>query len=142
MTETRDVQDLVAASANGDEGAWAELVARYTPLVLAVTRRFELSRADAADVNQTVWLKLVEHLGRLREPAALPMWIATTTRHECIRLQRVSRTTRSFDPLDAAGEAYRAASATTGRSTTTCCGRNACRRCGTGSPRCHRAAAS
>jgi RNA polymerase sigma factor (sigma-70 family) len=96
------IEELVVASAGGDQDAWSELVSRYTPLVLSVARRFELSGADAADVNQTVWLRLVEHLDRIREPAALPMWIARTTRHECIRLQRVSRMTRSFDPLDAA----------------------------------------
>jgi RNA polymerase sigma factor (sigma-70 family) len=105
------VEVLVARAARGDEDAWAELVARYTPLVAAVINGFELSRADAADVNQTVWLRLVEHLDRLRQPAALPMWMAKTTRHECIRLQRTSRRSRPFDPLDAADEGHWSASA-------------------------------
>jgi RNA polymerase sigma factor (sigma-70 family) len=99
------VELLTARAADGDEDAWAHLVARYTPLVVAVINRFGLSRADAADVNQTVWLRVVEHLGRLRVPAALPTWIAKTTRHECIRLLRVSQRTRPFDPLDGGGEA-------------------------------------
>jgi RNA polymerase sigma factor (sigma-70 family) len=98
------VEVLVARAARGDDDAWAQLVRRHTPLVLAVISRFELNRADAADVNQTVWLRLVEHLDRLREPAALPRWIAKTTRHECIRLMRASGRTRPFDPLDTAGE--------------------------------------
>jgi RNA polymerase sigma factor (sigma-70 family) len=98
------VDVLVARAAGGDEDAWAQLVAQYTPLVVAVIKRFELNRADAADVNQTVWLRMVEHLDRLRDPSALPMWIAKTTRHECIRLLRASWRTRPFDPLDAAGE--------------------------------------
>jgi RNA polymerase sigma factor (sigma-70 family) len=101
----------VAAAVRGDEDAWAALVARYTPLVWGVVRRFRLDRADAADVNQTVWLRLVEHLPRLREPAALPMWIAKTTRHECLRVLRASRNTLAMDPLDVAGEAYWARSA-------------------------------
>src|ERR1019366_2937010 len=33
----------------------------------------------------------VEQIGSLREPAALPGWLATTTRHECLRILRVTR---------------------------------------------------
>jgi RNA polymerase sigma factor (sigma-70 family) len=96
------VANLVAAAARGEQEAWARLVTRYTPLVVAIINRFQLSRADAADVNQTVWLRVVENLDRLREPAALPMWIAKTTRHECIRQRRSSQRTLPFDPLAAA----------------------------------------
>ncbi|WP_230394347.1 RNA polymerase sigma factor [Plantactinospora alkalitolerans] len=95
---------LVSAAAGGDELAWAELVRRYTPLVLSVIRAHRLDRTDAADVNQTVWLRLVEHLGRVREPAALASWLATTTRRECYRLLRVGRRTQPFDPYDDAVE--------------------------------------
>ncbi|MEQ4303638.1 sigma-70 family RNA polymerase sigma factor [Plantactinospora sp. B6F1] len=91
---------LVSAAANGDEFAWTELVRRYAPLVLSVIRAHRLNRTDAADVNQTVWLRLVEHLGRVREPAALATWLATTARRECYRLVRVGRRTQPFDPLD------------------------------------------
>jgi RNA polymerase sigma factor (sigma-70 family) len=96
------VAELVCAAAGGDERAWVELVRRYTPLVLSVIRSYGLDRADAADVNQTVWLRLVEHLDRLRErePAALAAWLATTARRECYRLLRVGRRTQPFDPYD------------------------------------------
>ncbi|ROT27109.1 sigma-70 family RNA polymerase sigma factor [Micromonospora sp. HM5-17] len=99
---------LVSAASRGDEHAWAELVRRHTPLVLAVIRAHRLDRADAADVNQTVWLRLVEHLGRVREPAALAAWLITTTRRECYRLLRAGRRTRPFDPHDETVEAHRA----------------------------------
>lgn len=91
---------LVAAASAGDERAWDELVRRYTPLVLSVIRSYGMSRADAADVNQTVWLRLVEHLNRLREPNALSGWLATTARRECYRLLRAGRRTQPFDPYD------------------------------------------
>jgi RNA polymerase sigma factor (sigma-70 family) len=55
-----------------------------------VARGHRLSEADAADVSQTVWLRLVESLPRLREPAAVAGWLTTTTRHECLRLLRRS----------------------------------------------------
>jgi RNA polymerase sigma factor (sigma-70 family) len=95
------VESLVSAAGGGDEDAWAALVARYTPLVWGVVRSFQLDRADAADINQTVWLRLVENLHRLREPAALPMWIAKTTRHECLRTLRRDRNAWAVDPLEA-----------------------------------------
>jgi RNA polymerase sigma factor (sigma-70 family) len=43
---------------------------------------------DAEDVSGDVWLRLVANLGSLRDPAALPGWIATTTRRECLQLLR------------------------------------------------------
>lgn len=97
---------LVASAARGDEAAWAALVDRYTPLVLSVIRAHGLSRADAADVNQTVWLRLVEHLDRLAQPAALAGWLATTTRRECYRQLRIGRRTQPFDPYDDSAEAH------------------------------------
>ncbi|MCW3843625.1 sigma-70 family RNA polymerase sigma factor [Micromonospora yasonensis] len=99
MTD-RSTTSLVAAAADGDESAWAGLVHRYTPLVYSVIRSYGLSRADAADINQTVWLRLVEHVGRVRSPQALATWLATTTRRECYRLSRLGRRTQPFDPHD------------------------------------------
>jgi RNA polymerase sigma factor (sigma-70 family) len=102
--------DLVTAAGTGDEQAWGELVDRFAPLVHSVIRSYGLNRADAADVNQTVWLRLVEHLSRLREPTALAGWLATTTRHECYRLLRLGRRTQPFDPHDESVDAHVAAS--------------------------------
>ncbi|WP_433796989.1 RNA polymerase sigma factor [Actinoplanes sp. CA-252034] len=99
MNESFDVTDLVAAAANGDEAAWESLVTRFTPLVASVAHGFRLHGTDVDDVAQTVWLRLLEHLGGLREPRALPMWIITTTRNECLRQVRASRRTRPYDPL-------------------------------------------
>ncbi|GHJ16101.1 RNA polymerase sigma factor [Micromonospora sp. AKA38] len=104
---------LVTAAAGGDESAWVELVRRYTPLVYSVIRSYDLSRADAADVNQTVWLRLVEQLSRVRDPQALASWLATTTRRECYRLSRLGRRTQLFDPYDDALDAYHGFSRTT-----------------------------
>jgi RNA polymerase sigma factor (sigma-70 family) len=100
------VTSLIAAAAGGDEAAWAELVRRYTPLVYSVIRAYDLGRADAADVNQTVWLRLVEQLGRVREPEALPGWLVTTTRRECYRVSRLSRRSQPVDPYDDSLESY------------------------------------
>ena len=86
MRDDLSVADLVARAAGSDESAWNELVDRFAPLVWSICVRYQLSRADIEDVGQTVWLRLVEHLGKLREPAALPGWLATTTHRECLRV--------------------------------------------------------
>jgi RNA polymerase sigma factor (sigma-70 family) len=80
------VRALVARARNGDKQAWDALVERYAPLIWSICRRHRLGRVDADDVGQSVWLRLVDQLDRVREPAALPGWIATTTRRECVRV--------------------------------------------------------
>jgi RNA polymerase sigma factor (sigma-70 family) len=84
------VTALVSRAADHDPQAWDELIERYIPLVWSICVRYQLSSHDTEDVSQSVWLLLVEHLGSLREPAALPGWLATTTRRECLRVLRVS----------------------------------------------------
>jgi len=84
------VTALVTQAAEGDQSAWDEIVERYGPLVWSICRRYRLDRADTDDVAQNVWLRLVEQLSALREPAALPGWLATTTQRECLRVLRVN----------------------------------------------------
>ena len=82
------VTGLVTRARNGDPQAWDQLVDRYSPLVWSICRRHRLEAADAHDAAQTVWLNLVDHLDSLRDPAALPGWLATTTQRECGRILR------------------------------------------------------
>jgi RNA polymerase sigma factor (sigma-70 family) len=103
MHQPPEVEQLVEAARAGDAAAWDALVDRYLPLVTAVIRRLRLSPADADDVNQTVWLRLVEHLDGLREPRALPGWLATTARHEGLRL--IKRRSRDL-PVDPGGATF------------------------------------
>lgn len=98
MADASGVSRLVRESASGNEAAWIELVRRYSPLVMAVTRSYQLTAEDAQDVSQTVWLRLVEHLAKLREPEALPGWIAITTQRECGRQLRRGRRMLPVDP--------------------------------------------
>jgi len=85
------VTGLVTRARNGDKQAWDALVERYAPLIWSICRRHGLDYADAEDVAQSVWLMLVNRLGTLRDPAALPGWLATTTRRECGRVLRATR---------------------------------------------------
>ena len=76
---------LVRRAAAGDQTAWYEIVDRYAQLVWSICIRFGLSGEDVDNVSQRVWLLLVESIGSLREPAALPGWLAKTTENECLR---------------------------------------------------------
>jgi RNA polymerase sigma factor (sigma-70 family) len=92
MGDDPSVPRLAMPARNGDKQAWDAIVERYAPLVWAICRRHRLSHADADDVGQIVWLRLVDQLAAIREPAALAGWLATTTQRECRRVLRQGRT--------------------------------------------------
>jgi RNA polymerase sigma factor (sigma-70 family) len=91
MRDDQSVIALVTRAAGDDQQAWDELIERYAPLVWAICTRYRLSSHDIEDVGQSVWLLLVAQLGKLREPAALPGWLATTTKRECLRVVTATR---------------------------------------------------
>jgi len=84
------VTDLVTRASTGDKQAWDALVERYAPLIWSICGKYRLSRADAEDVGQNVWLRLAGQLDKIRHPAALPGWLATTTSRECGRVLRTA----------------------------------------------------
>ncbi len=86
---TIGLEALIRAANDGDDAAWGSIVDRFSGLVWATARAHRLSNADAADVVQTTWLRLVEHLDRIHNPDGLGAWLATTARHECLRLIRL-----------------------------------------------------
>jgi RNA polymerase sigma factor (sigma-70 family) len=102
MPEASPIAGLLAAAARADQSAWDEIVERYSPMLVSVVSRFRLNPAQVDDIAQTVWLRLVEHLGSLREPEALPGWIATTARRESLR---VLANERRSSPMSAVTEA-------------------------------------
>jgi RNA polymerase sigma factor (sigma-70 family) len=83
--------DLVLRARKGDSDSWDALVERFAPLIWSICRRYPLGRADAEDVGQYVWLRLVDHLDAIHDPAALPGWLVTTTQRECLRALRAAR---------------------------------------------------
>ena len=100
MRDDPSVIALVTRAANSDQDAWNEIIERYAPLVWSICTRYQLNNQDIEDVGQTVWLLLVEQLGKLREPAALPGWLATTTQRECLRALTAARRTADAGTLD------------------------------------------
>ncbi|MFE9025545.1 RNA polymerase sigma factor [Streptomyces iakyrus] len=94
-----DAGALVRAAADGDAAAWKALVEGLSPLVWSVVRAHRLSDADAHEVYQTAWFRFAQHLGRIREPGKAGAWLASTARHECLKVIRNSqRLTLTDDP--------------------------------------------
>ena len=83
--ESTDVARLVRRAAEGDLNAWERLVDQYARLIWSITGEFKLVESDAADVAQTTWLRLLEHIDRIEYPARVGSWLAATARHECLR---------------------------------------------------------
>ena len=86
--EAERVAGLVAAAAAGDETAWSRLVDHFAGLVWSVIRGYRISTADSADVSQTTWMRLAEHIHKVREPERIGAWLATTAGRECLRMIR------------------------------------------------------
>jgi RNA polymerase sigma factor (sigma-70 family) len=95
------VTDLVTRARDGDEQAWDALVERYAPMIWSICRRYRLGGADAEDVAQAVWLRLVGQLASIRDPAAIGAWLATTTTRECWRVAGAAPPRTAGPGLDA-----------------------------------------
>lgn len=90
---------LFRAAADGDAGAWKALVEGLSPLVWSVVRAHGLSDSDGHEVYQTTWFRFAQHLKRIREPDKVGSWLATTARHECLKVLRAaSRLSPTGDP--------------------------------------------
>jgi RNA polymerase sigma factor (sigma-70 family) len=85
ISDAAVIESIVRRAAAGDMRAWDRLVDQYGRLLWAITSEFRLVESDAADVVQTTWLRLLEHIDRIEQPARVGSWLAATARHECLR---------------------------------------------------------
>src|ERR1700709_310343 len=80
-----EIAQLTQRAAAGDQAAWNELINRYSRLLWSIAGQHRPSPADAADVFQTTWMRLVENIDRIADPERVGAWLATTARRECLR---------------------------------------------------------
>jgi RNA polymerase sigma factor (sigma-70 family) len=91
MASTLSDSQLVARCRAGDQGAWSELVERFSRYVYAIAvQAFRLPEADAEDIFQEVFARAYQHLDKLRDDAAVKPWLAQLTRRLCIDRLRAS----------------------------------------------------
>jgi RNA polymerase sigma-70 factor, ECF subfamily len=82
---------LVTAAQAGDRQAFGELYRLYGRMVHGILLA-RVPGSDVDDLTQEVFLRGLERLGSLREPAAFGGWIATIARHAASdRLRRAPR---------------------------------------------------
>ena len=79
---------LVRRASDGDERAWADLIARYDRLVRHVVRAHGIDSATSEDIVQVTWCRAVQNLDRVRQPERLGAWLASTARNECLHVLR------------------------------------------------------
>lgn len=101
-----DTTKLVEACLAGDEDAWQELLVRYQRLIYSIPVQAGMSHADAAEVFQTVCIKLLRKLSTLREQEKLAKWIITTTTRESWRLSRRRRSEKTNSLSNDSEELY------------------------------------
>ena len=107
MVHPDDVGVLVRSAASGDKTAWTTLVAHFSGLVWSIARAHRLGSADAEEVFQITWLRLIENVSRLKDPERVGAWLATTARNESVKVIRLgARTTITDSPyvLDRASD--------------------------------------
>lgn len=95
-----ELEDLVQRCKAGDNSAWAALVKRYQRLVYAIVLRIGLDEHGAADVFQTVFARLLQHLPRIADPQRLQAWIVTTAKREALLQRQRGRRMVSTTPDD------------------------------------------
>ena len=81
-----DDRTLVDACLKGDSQAWEILILRYQRLIYSIPIRSGFSPVDAADIFQSVCVRLLEKLSTLRKQEKISSWLMTTTTRECWRV--------------------------------------------------------
>lgn len=94
---------LVAALVRGEPRAWTELVDRFGPDVQRLVAGALGVDVDLADIVQDVFVRVMERIHQLRDPAALKSWIASVAVFAArghIRRRRRWRWIRFLAPAD------------------------------------------
>ncbi len=76
--ETRAEKLLLDRLREGDDAAFAELVAGHSARLLALAWRLTGNRTDAEDITQEAFLRLHRHLGDFRGDSKLSTWLHRT----------------------------------------------------------------
>ncbi len=96
--DSTDLATLVAAAQEGDRQAFGEIVDRYEGMVRSVALRRLGDYAEAQELCQEVFIKAMQRLHQLKEPAALGGWLRQITVRMAINRQVRRKPTVSAEP--------------------------------------------
>jgi RNA polymerase sigma factor (sigma-70 family) len=115
LRTSSDAELLARFAASADDPAFAELVRRYLPLVLAVTRRRLGGSGLAEDAAQQVFIALSRRIRTVRTIPCLAAWLQKAAVYEAANLARTEQRHRRraeqapglwrADPTDASSRA-------------------------------------
>lgn len=92
------LETLVRAAQEGDRLAFGELVERYEGMVQSVALRRLRDEAEAAELAQDVFMRAMQRIGQLKEPAAIGGWLRQITVRMAINRQVRRRPVVSAEP--------------------------------------------
>ena len=98
-------EELMAAVALGDRGAFSLLVTRYQDAIWRAAWRYTGNAEDARDICQTVFLKLYEAGSRYKISATFKTYLFRITNNTCIDHYRKKRPEATNDPVEVADSA-------------------------------------
>ena len=84
----RTDSELVQETLAGQREAAGEIYDRYVPLVRGIVREGVFSPTESDDIVQDVFLRVLSHMGSLRQPDHLAGWIVQITRNQIADFQR------------------------------------------------------
>lgn len=82
---TEDYAQMVEGCRRGDRRAQKALYEAFAPMAMGVCMRFATDRDAAQDLMQDGFVKVFEHIGKLREPKSLGAWVHRTMVNVCLR---------------------------------------------------------
>ena len=78
--EPTQIATILRDAQAGRSGALDELIQLVRPYVESKARRYAWTNTDPDDIVQEVWIQLIDHVYRIREPLALLGWLNVVTR--------------------------------------------------------------
>lgn len=103
-TETTATADLVRRAREGAEDAMTGLITAYQRRMAGFVFAM-IGRSEAVeDVTQTIFIKMVQSLARLHDPAQFEAWLFRLARNTCIDYLRRQKLRRIFLPFEPAYE--------------------------------------
>jgi RNA polymerase sigma factor (sigma-70 family) len=94
--------ELVARSLRGESEAFGDLYNRYFPSVYDFLHRTMRNADDAADLTQETFLRAMQNLRSLTNPAAFKSWVFSIAHHQA--LNRLERQKRFIEPSASIGD--------------------------------------
>ena len=97
FTDLSDGQLIQAFLSCANEDAFAQLLKRHGPMVLAVCRRVLHNEQDAEDVFQATFLALARQASKIRKQAALGSWLHGVARNMAANTRKAAARRRAHE---------------------------------------------